>query len=243
MPRWSVQPRASVDNSVDKVDNPAKSNIFSHSGPVIGLFAKQPVPGRVKTRLSPLMTPEQACMLYSVALRETVIRLLDAGLPLVICYAGERDWFRETFADIPLLEQRGGGLDARMANAVEDLFALGAGPVLLCGSDSPDLPIGLAVQALDLLQGADVVTVPCCDGGYAMIGLRQQTTEVFFEIPWSTEEVQTEMRRRCRELSLSYRETGGWHDLDEIVDLRRLVKRSPESMTARHVVAQLADLL
>lgn len=228
---------------MDKVDNSVKSNIFSHSGPVVGLFAKQPIPGKVKTRLTPPLTELQACQLYSVALRETVERLIDAELPLVLCYAGERSWFAENFPDLILLEQRGDGLAARMANAVNDLFEQGAEKVLLCGSDSPDLPIGLAAVALELLQSADIVTVPCGDGGYVMIGVRQATTDVFYGVPWSTELVQQAFRQRSKELGLNYRETSGWHDLDEVEDLRQLVKRSPESRAGRYVVSQLSELL
>ena len=243
MPLSSAPLLRAVDNPVGKVDNSAKSNIFSHSGPVIGLFAKQPIAGQVKTRLTPPLTDQQACQLYAVALRETLERLLDAGFPLVLCYAGERSWFAEKFPDVPLLEQHGDGLAARMANAVDELLMNGAGAVLLCGSDSPDLLIGLAAEALALLQNADVVTVPCSDGGYAMIGVRQASAGLFSGVPWSTADVQQAFRQRSRELGFSYRETSGWHDLDDVDDLRKLVRRSPESQTGRYVVAQLGELL
>jgi rSAM/selenodomain-associated transferase 1 len=228
-----------VDNSVDKVDNYPKSLIFSHSGPIIGLFAKQPVAGRVKTRLTPPLTAEQACQLYAVSLYEMTERLLAAGLPLVICYAGEREWFSKKFPAVPLLEQSGNGLGARMGNAVQALFSCGAGPVLLAGSDSPDLPIDLAEQALGLLEKTDIVTVPCRDGGYAMIGLRQPTTELFAGVPWSTSQVQEATRRRSQELGLTYRATDEWYDLDEAADLRELLERSPQSRTARHIADEL----
>ena len=98
----------------------------------------------------------------------------------------ERDWFSAAFPGLPLLAQVGDGLGVRMSNAVQALFAAGAGPVLLAGSDSPDLPISLVEQALVQLQETDVATVPCHDGGYAIIGLRRPTTELFEGIPWST---------------------------------------------------------
>jgi hypothetical protein len=194
-----------VDNPVDKVDNSANRHIFSHSGPVIGLFAKQPIPGQVKTRLTPPLSPKQACQLYRIALQESLSRLLHVEVTIAICYAG--------------------------------------GPVLLAGSDSPDLPLRLVEEAIDHLQRSDVVSVPCRDGGYAIIGLRQPTTELFIDIPWSTPAVLEATRRRCRELGLSYYETAGWDDLDDMADLQRLVERSPETLTARHIVDELAALL
>jgi rSAM/selenodomain-associated transferase 1 len=238
-----VQALVGVDNSVDKVDKSANSYIFSHSGPIIGLFAKEPIPGQVKTRLTPPLSPNQACLLYRIALQEMVEQFLVAGLPLAICYAGRREWFSEAFPALPLFEQVGDGLGVRLSNAVQALFAAGAGPVLLAGSDSPDLPMPLVDEALAQLQTTDVVTVPCRDGGYAIVGLRRPTTELFAEIPWSTPQVLEATRQRSQLLGLTYHETEPWHDLDEFADLQQLVARSPESQTARHVVAELSELL
>ncbi len=243
MPWWNVRTLPNVDNSVDKVDNSSIGLIFNHSGPVIGLFAKQPLPGQVKTRLTPPLSASQACYLYQTSLQETVNRLLSAGLPLVICYAGRRDWFSTAFPGLPLLAQTGDGLGVRMSNAVQALFAAGGGPVLLAGSDSPDLPILLVEQILEQLKEADIATVPCRDGGYTIVGMRQPTTEIFDGIPRSTSGVLEATRRRSRQLGLSYHETECWEDLDDFADLQRLVVRSPESQTARYIVSELNELL
>jgi rSAM/selenodomain-associated transferase 1 len=232
-----------VDNPVDKVDNSANRHIFNQFGTIIGVFAKQPVPGQVKTRLTPPLSPVQACELYTVALQESVSRLVNAGLTIAICYAGERSWFETNFPGLPLFAQQSEGLSARMTNAVHELFDAGGGPVLLAGSDSPDLPLKLVEEAIDHLQRSDVVSVPCRDGGYAIIGLQKPTTEIFDGIPWSTSEVLEATRRQCRELGLSYHETAAWADLDELADLQQLVQRSPGSVTARHIVSELAALL
>ena len=239
---WNGRTLPAVDNSVGKVDNSAVGRIFNHSGPVIGLFAKQPVPGQVKTRLTPPLSADQACQLYRTALQEMVIRLLAAGLPLVICYAGRRDWFSKNFPALPLLAQTGDGLGARLSNAVLALFAAGAGPVLMAGSDSPDLPVSLVEEVLVQLQEKDVATIPCQDGGYAVVGMRQPTTKLFDEIPWSTCGVLEATRQRSRQLGLSYYETEAWDDMDEFADLQRLVARSPKSQTARYIVSELKEL-
>lgn len=228
---------------MDKVDNSAKRNIFSHPEAMIGLFAKQPLPGQVKTRLSPPLTPEQACLLYRKSLLETVSQLQQTDISLTICYAGERSWFEEVFPGLPLLAQRGDNLGVRMTNVVQELFAGGCGPVLLSGSDNPDLPAVLVREVVSSLQETDVATIPCRDGGYAIIGLRKETTALFEDIPWSTSGVLTATRKKCRKLGLSYHETESWDDIDELADLKRLVERSPESSTARYVSRALADLL
>ncbi len=232
-----------VDNSVDKVDNSSKRRNFSQFGAIVGVFAKQPVPGQVKTRLTPPLSSQQASRLYQVALAETVSRLQATGFAMTLCYAGERSWFETNFPGQTLVEQRGNGLGVRMTNAFEELFAAGAAPVLLAGSDNPDLPVDLVREVVALLDHVDVVTVPCRDGGYAVIGLRSSTTELFADIPWSTSQVLEATRRRCGELGLAYRETAMWDDLDLVDDLRRLVARSPESLTAQHIVRELEQLL
>ena len=232
-----------MDNPVDKVDNSLNSNIFNHSGPFVVLFAKEPVAGRVKTRLSPALTAEQACWLYQTSLCETVKRLLAADLSLVLCYDGRREWFAEAFPGLPLLAQVGDSLGDRMSNAVQELFRHLDGPVLLAGSDSPDLPLSLVDQVLHALRETDVVTIPCRDGGYVVIGLRRSTTELFTGIPWSTSGVLQATRQACLRIGLSYVETEEWYDLDEIEDLRQLVKRSPETATARHLLAELQERL
>ncbi len=242
MPWWNGRTLPTVDNSVGKVDNSAIGRIFNHSGPIIGLFAKQPVPGQVKTRLTPPLSAEQACQLYQIALQEMVTRLRAAGLPIVICCSGQRDWFSEVFPGLPLLVQAGDDLGARLSNAVQALFAAGAGPVLMAGSDSPDLPVPLIEEVLVQLQEKDVAIIPCQDGGYAVVGMRQSTTELFDEIPWSTSGVMAATRQRSQQLGLSCHETEYWDDMDEFADLQRLVARSPESETARYIVSELNDL-
>lgn len=225
-----------------KVDNSSNSHIFEQDKPIIGLFAKQPRPGRVKTRMVPPLTPQQACRLYQVAMQESVARLQATGLAVTLCYDGEQGWFGRTFPGLPLLAQRGDGLGERLTHALQALFAQGHGPVLLAGSDSPDLPADRVRQVVALLAAADVVTVPCRDGGFAVIGLRAATTPLFAEIPWSTAEVLAATRRRCDALGLVYRETESWDDLDTFADVQHLVARSPDSLTARHAAAELAEL-
>lgn len=88
-----------------------------------------------------------------------------------------------------------------------------------------------------------MVTVPCADGGYALLGLRQPAPELFVDIPWSSDQVLSATRERAARAGLVYRELEAWDDLDDIAALERLVERSPESGTARYVQGQLAHYL
>lgn len=228
---------------MDKVDKPAISRIFKQSRPILGLFAKEPVPGKVKTRLTPPLSAEQACRLYRAALEETVERLCALDLTVVICYDGQRSWFAATFPGLSLLSQAEGNLGTRLQVAAEKLFAVGGGPVLFAASDSPDLPAALIQQALAALQDKPAAVIPCVDGGYALIGLQSPTPTLFADIPWSTPQVLPTTRERARQLGFSLYETASWEDLDDIASLRRLVARSPGSQTACYALAELGGCL
>ncbi len=230
-----------MGKSVDTVDNSLNSQLFKAQGTTLGLFAKQPLPRQVKTRLTPPLSPDQACKLYQVALEETVSRLQQTGLPLVLCYAGDRDWFATNFPEVALLAQHGADLGLRLQAATQALFEAGAGPVLLLGSDSPDLPLSLLQRALTQLQQRDAVTIPCQDGGYALIGLQRPLLQLFVDVPWSTERVLAATRECARRADLDYAEIEAWDDLDDLASLRRLVERSPQSLTARHIASELAE--
>ncbi len=232
MPWWSGPRRPRVDKSVDKVDKTAISRIFEQSGPILAVFAKEPVPGTVKTRLSPPLSAVQACWLYRIALEETVSRLRAEGFAVVVCYAGRRAWFADAFPGVPLLAQVEGELGGRLRAAADELFACGGAPVLFVGSDSPDLPVALVRQALEALQRCPAAVIPCVDGGYALIGLQRPLPGLFAEIPWSTPQVLSTTRERAAALGFALYETEAWEDLDDINALRRLMQRSPDARTA-----------
>ncbi len=239
---WSNTAR--VDKTVDNVDKCPSLQPFAVSGPILAVLAKQPVPGQVKTRLCPPLTEIEAARLCQVALAETVQGLWDSPLQMVLVYSGDSAWFDRAFPEVLLLPQAAGGLGERLRQASDQLFTAGGGPILLIGSDSPDLPAAMIMEALAALeQGADVVTVPCLDGGYALLGLQRSSPTLFEDIPWSTAGVLAATRRRALQTGLTYQELAQWDDLDDLASLKRLVKRSPETGTARYVQGQLRHYL
>lgn len=232
-----------VDKSVDNVDKLASLQPVNKPGPILALFTKQPVPGKVKTRLCPPLTDVEAARLCQVALAETVQSLWECPVQMVLFYEGDADWFKRAFPEMLRIPQATGDFGVRLQAAVAQLFAAGGGPVLLIGSDSPDLPESLVLAALATLEEVDVVTVPCRDGGYALLGLKKPVPELFTGISWSSDQVLVETRARAEQAGLVYRELESWDDLDDLDGLRRLVERSPECGTARYVQGQLAHYL
>jgi len=234
----------SVDKSVETVDNP---RTIANLAPwtegtkvVLGIFAKEPVAGRVKTRLCPPLSAAEAAALYRSCLEETVATMGGAGFDLVLFFDGDADYFRRAFPGVRLIPQGEGDLGARMERALRSLLASGCGAAALIGSDTPDLPVALVEEAFVALRQADVVVAPARDGGYVLVGERRHVPEIFHDIPWSTAGVLAATRQRAAELDVDFREIDGWEDLDNIPSLRRLLVRSPGSTAARHAAGLLA---
>ena len=228
---------------MDKVDNFPSALKLPERGPVLGIVARQPLPGRVKTRLTPPLSPREACALYEAALRESVARFVAGPFQPVLCWTGRRRWFALAFPGTALLWQGRGDLGARLARITAALFAAGGGPVAVAGSDSPDLPLPLMEKALGALRKADAAVVPSADGGYALLALNRPAPQLFTRIPWSTPEVLAATRRRALEHGLRLAVTDPWDDLDDRDSLARLLARSPGCATAQHARAYLGHLL
>lgn len=209
----------------------------------MGVFAKQPIPGQVKTRLCPPLSELQAADLYRVCLEETVTRMTSSARRVILFYDGDQSWFAANFPDLERRPQVEGDLGRRMARALQELFVAGGQRVALIGSDSPDLPLTQVDAAFAALQQLDAVTIPVVDGGYVLVGCRKPCSRLFDKIDWSTGEVLRQTWERARQMGLDYGEVGGWEDLDDGPSLLRLLQRSPASLTAGHVRERLQSLL
>jgi hypothetical protein len=199
---------------------------------LLGIFAKEPVDGEVKTRLTPPLDAWQAAELYRASLEETVARLGTGPWRIVLFHAGRRAYFAHAFPGLLLQPQTGGDLGSRMAQALGFLLSLGQRAILV-GSDSPDLPLAYVQQAFAELQSHEVVLAPAADGGYILIGERRHHPELFRDIPWSTAAVFSKTRSRAAELGIACAEVPPWEDIDDFPSLQRLLRRSPQSTTAR----------
>ena len=189
----------------------------------IALFAKAPIAGRVKTRLQPLLTAEQAADLhlaFVLDVWESVRLIRDVSLYL---YRDEA-WPN---GDEPAVRdycglQRGADLGERMLHCFEELRERGHGRVLIVGSDSPTLPRSYLEQGLDRLSHTDAVLGPSEDGGYYAVGCRRSRPCMFEGVHWSTASTRAETERAFRREGLELETLPGWYDVDTESDLRRL---------------------
>ncbi|MHB1398559.1 MAG: TIGR04282 family arsenosugar biosynthesis glycosyltransferase [Trichloromonadaceae bacterium] len=209
----------------------------------VGIFAKQPLPGQVKTRLCPPLNAAEAAVLYRVSLEETVQRLSAGPWTPVLFFAGEASYFQQHFPGQILCPQAGGGLGARLERALQTLLQAGCRSALLVGSDSPDLPLALLDEAFAALEAVDAVVSPAGDGGYVLIGASRHHPELFQQIPWSSDQVLGLTRQRALAAGISLQELSGWEDVDDIDSLRALLRRSPDSATACYARQRLGHWL
>jgi rSAM/selenodomain-associated transferase 1 len=190
------------------------------------IFARRPVPGKVKTRLTPPLSPDEAAELYRCMLHDTLNRTRSLpGVDLLLFYTdedGAAGYFREAAPGCLLVPQDEGDLGARMAAAFRHTFATGYERAAIIGSDSPELPLPLVTDALSrLASGADAVYVPSDDGGYCLLALRELHAELFEGIAWSTEKVLAESLARGAEAGLRVELLPAWYDVDTVADLQR----------------------
>lgn len=150
------------------------------------VIAKEPVPGRVKTRLTPPFTPQDAASLATAALADTLAAV--AATPVtrhVLALDGAAgDWLPAGF---DVVAQRGGGLDERLAAAFADIHASLPLPMVLIGMDTPQVTPGLLTEAAEALAcgEADAVFGPAADGGFWLLGLRRPDRSLLAGVPMS----------------------------------------------------------
>ncbi len=224
------------------------------------VFAKEPAPGRVKTRLSPAVSPEDACALYEAFLQdvlEMVERFGDEhrGVQPWLAWSGSleasavRGAVDQGFRVHP---QGDGDLGDRMKRGVAAVREAGGDRVIILGTDSPTLSKEHLSTALLLLRDRQVVFGPSFDGGYYLLGLDlggdERPEEVIFEgISWSTPAVMEESWARAQEAGLLCELLGFWYDVDTVEDLKTLrfhlvdylAERDPQ--IARHTGQLLAS--
>jgi rSAM/selenodomain-associated transferase 1 len=196
------------------------------------IFAKEPRPGQVKTRLSPPLSPEEAAQLYHsflLDILEEMARVPEVRLAVAFSPLGAQVWFRGLAPPgADLFPQEGADLGERMARAFAQGFAAGFGPVLLRGSDVPDLPAAVVSEAREVLAAgrAQVVLGPATDGGYHLVGLAEPQPRLFQGPAWSSSTVLTDTVSLARQLGLRVHLLPPWPDIDTYENLQAFHNQS-----------------
>jgi rSAM/selenodomain-associated transferase 1 len=208
------------------------TTVRSPLGPALIIFAKAPIPGQVKTRLCPPLTPDEAATLHGSFVLDTLERTKTAAVKLKLpidrylaCAPSVTHVFFKIMEErqgVKLIDQIGDDLGARMNQAFTTLFSQGYRQVLLIGTDVPTLPFDYLKEAVVLLDSHDLVLGPANDGGYYLIGLTRPIRELFVDIPWSTDQVLGLTREKAVALGLTTALLESWRDVDTVADLQAL---------------------
>jgi rSAM/selenodomain-associated transferase 1 len=192
---------------------------------IVGLFAKEPREGQVKTRLAEATSNAIAARIATAFLSDSIERLAVIKAHLVLAYAPitSHEFFSKAVAGrFDLVPQAEGDLGTRMALFFGRQFAEGAGRVVLVGADSPTLPLDFVEKAFSVLEISDLVIGPATDGGYYLIGCTRFIPELFGDISWSSSTVLRDTLRKSRDLGLRFSLLPPWYDVDTLDDWRML---------------------
>jgi glycosyltransferase A (GT-A) superfamily protein (DUF2064 family) len=202
---------------------------FAGGGSVTSLvvIAKQPVPGRVKTRLVPPYSFEQAATLAEAALADTLYAVLAApAYRRVLVLEGlPGRWLPDGFEVVPQCE---GELDERLAAA----FTVVTGPVLLIGMDTPQVDANLLAVDWD---EADAWFGPAVDGGFWALGLREPDPHLLRGVPMSTPATGAAQRERLYVAGLRVRDLPLLRDVDTAADAAVVARLAPKTRFAAAV--------
>ncbi len=211
------------------------------------IFVKYPRPGQVKTRLAACIGAEHACGLYRAFVRDQLETMRRAGLKVTVCCAptaSRADYLAWLGPEWDYLVQRGADLGQRMANALSQALVR-TSPVVLIGSDLPDLPVAHLFAAQQLLETAKLCLGPTPDGGFYLIGLRTflPLSQIFANVAWSTSQVLAQTLANCRSIDLCPHLAPAWSDVDTASDLGAFLRRNSRVHSASMAYARDHGLL
>ncbi|MEO8127210.1 MAG: TIGR04282 family arsenosugar biosynthesis glycosyltransferase [Bryobacteraceae bacterium] len=187
--------------------------------PVIILFAKAPIPGRVKTRLQPPLSPGEAASLHEGFVHDLILRLQSftrASLELHTDIPTDA-WARTGVAQ---RLQSEGDLPLKMFHALQQALLRGHERAMIVGTDAPTLPVEHLEQLL--ASESDVALGPTDDGGYYAIACRHTHPAMFDHVIWSGPQTLEHTVHAIERAGLSVALGPRWFDVDEPADLERL---------------------
>ena len=204
------------------------------------VLAKEPLPGRAKTRLSPPLTPAQCADVARACLLDTLaaVAATPVAARTVVLDGSPAGWLP---AGPDVLPQRSGDLGARLDGAFADTWAARPLPLLLVGMDTPQATPALLTSAVEALlsPGTDAVLGLAADGGWWALGLRRPVPGAFDGVPMSTDRAGAVQRERLAALGLRTSDLPELRDVDTVEDLTAVAAAVPRGSHLARVVGGL----
>ncbi|MFE2248951.1 TIGR04282 family arsenosugar biosynthesis glycosyltransferase [Streptomyces lavendulae] len=193
------------------------------------VIAKEPLPGRVKTRLTPPFTPAEAAALAEASLADTLaaVAAAPAARRVLVLDGRPGPWLPPGFEVLPQSE---GTLDERLAAA----FGACSGPALLIGMDTPQVTPELLTVGWD---GYDAWFGPAVDGGFWALGLAEPDPALLRGVPMSVPETGALQYARLRAAGLRTGRLPLLRDVDTAEDARLVAASAPAGAFAARLAA------
>jgi rSAM/selenodomain-associated transferase 1 len=210
------------------------------------LLVKDPAHGPVKTRLARAIGENTTRALYENFIHDMIGRFEREAFPLFVCVHPEDalEGLKAVFGHhLRYLVQRGDDLGKRMEGCLRDVVARGFHRAILMGSDIPDLPREIVTNAFRFLNTVDCVIGPSFDGGYYLIGFRDDSLlpEAFSGIRWGTDTVLEETIDILTEYHLTTHLLRTWGDIDTVDDLKRFLEQNRDTSRCPRTMAYLRN--
>jgi rSAM/selenodomain-associated transferase 1 len=226
--------RQQNETDAQKKNSNRQKNGSSAIEDCLTLFVKYPQKGQIKTRLSQFIGENITRNLYKTFVAdmlESIAQRPQYEIRIAFHPQSARSkvirWLGKHYSYLP---QRGSGLGERMASVLKDIFTEGFEKAIIIGSDIPDLPQSFILKAFESLSTYDAVIGPSFDGGYYLIGFRNDTffPEFFNGIEWGTDTVFSQTLDRFKKTQ-TVRILPLWCDIDLPEDIKGLLKRSEKT--------------
>ncbi len=187
------------------------------------IFIKNPIRGKVKTRIAATVGDDEALAIYQKLLDFTKKTTLSVTVKRYLFYSEaieNNDTWSLDFFDKK--QQYGANLGERMKNAFESVFSEGYTKVAIIGSDCLELSPEILNNAFEKLEKNDFVIGPADDGGYYLIGMNHFMPSVFDNIQWSEAKVFDDTVEKINRLNKKYSCLPTLSDTDTEIDWLRL---------------------
>lgn len=197
---------------------------------VIIFFTRIPELGKIKTRLEPFLTKELCVELQTAFIKDIYNNIKTMGIDIIISYSsmGDLDTLRNIVdKDVKFIKQEGNDIGEKMHNSIS--FSLKQyNRAVLIGSDLPLLNKKDIELAFNILEEKDLVISPTYDGGYYLIGMKEENPDIF-KMKYSTSSVFEETLDRIQSIGLSYGKGNIQLDIDDkndFISLHKVLKEN-----------------
>ena len=201
-------------------------------------FTRVPKPGQTKTRLMPCLTGEECAELHWSFLRDLgkIYDSMDADL--LVAHTPDPDWeqLKAVFPTARFFPQEGKDLGEKMNHALNLTLSMGYDRCILTGSDLPLMTKVHLLSGLDALTQADVTLGPTSDGGYYLVGVKEESPFLFEKQTYGCDKVYENTLAAVRAAGKTFCPAQSCDDVDTPEDLKNLLKTiDPQSHTAEYL--------